>query len=64
MGRVLHYRSEKAAKRSMKRLVKKYPPHPDCRIEVVSSPHWQYPFEYLIRLTGRDGCSAYWSAAR
>lgn len=58
---VLTYRTEQAATRAMRRLLVKYPVHPDCCVDVVSSPHWLYPFKYLIRVTGRDNRSAYWS---
>ena len=30
-------------------------------VDVVTSPSWLYPFQYLIRLTGTDGSVAYWS---
>jgi len=62
--RVLNYRTEKQAKGMMKRLLRKYPVHADCKVDVVSSPSWMFPFRYLIRVTGKDGRSAYWSAAR
>lgn len=62
--RILNYRTEGAARGAMKRLLKRYPIHPDCKVDIVSSPSWLYPFRYLIRVTGRDGCAAYWSAAR
>ena len=62
--RVLNYRTESDAKGALKRLMKKYPVHADCKVDVVASSHWQYPFRYLIRLTGKDGNVAYWSAAR
>ncbi len=58
---ILAYRTERAAKASMTRLLKKHPVHPDCKVAVVSSDHWAYPFMYLIRVTGKDGASAYWS---
>lgn len=62
--RVLTYRTERTAARAMRRLLKRYPVHPDCRVDVVASTHWLYPFRYLIRVTGRDGRTGYWSAAR
>lgn len=62
--RVLNYRTESAARGAMKRLLKRYPVHTDCRVDIVLSPHWQFPFRYLIRMTGKDGSVAYWSAAR
>lgn len=62
--RVLTYRTEGAAKSAMKRLLKRYPVHADCKVDVVYSPSWMFPFRYLIRVTGRDGAVAYWSAAR
>lgn len=58
---VLNYRTEQAAQRAMKRMLAKHPVHPDCKVDVVASPSWLYPFRYLIRLTGRDGSQAYWS---
>ena len=60
---ILHYRTEVGAKRAMRRLLKRYPVHPGCKVDVVSSPTWLYPFFYLIRVTGRDGGIAYWSRA-
>ena len=39
------------------------PVHPECRVEVVNSTHWLYPFRYLIQVTGSDGRSGYWSRA-
>ena len=60
---ILAYRTEKAAKTAMTRLLKRYPVHPDCKVEVVPSTHWLYPFMYLIQVTGRDGASSYWSRA-
>lgn len=60
---ILNYRTEAGARRAMRRLMKKYPVHPDCRVEVVPSTHWCYPFRYLIQLTGRDGRTAFWSRA-
>lgn len=62
--RVLNYRTEGQARGAMKRLLKRYPVHPDCKVDVVASPHWQFPFRYLIRVTGKDGKFSYWSAAR
>lgn len=62
--RVLNYRSEGAARGAMKRLLKRYPVHPDCKVDVVFSPHWMFPFRYLIQVTGKDGRISYWSAAR
>jgi hypothetical protein len=62
--RILNYRTEGAARGSMKRLLKRYPVHADCTVDVVASTHWQFPFRYLIRITGKDGRIAYWSAAR
>lgn len=62
--RILTYRTEAAAQRAMKRLTAKYPVHPDCHVAVVQSTHWQFPFRYLIAVTGRDNRTAYWSAAR
>lgn len=59
----LNYSNEKSAHRAMKRLLKRYPVHPDCKVEVVASTEWHYPRRYLIRVTGRDGCTAYWSRA-
>jgi hypothetical protein len=60
---ILNYRTEQAAKGAMTRLLKRYPVHPDCTVEIVPSPFWLYPFQYLIRVTGRDGASGYWSRA-
>lgn len=62
--RILNYRTENAARGAMKRLLKRYPVHPDCRVEIVFSPSWLFPFRYLIRVTGRDNSFSYWSAAR
>ena len=63
--RVLNYRTEGAAQGALKRLVKRYPHvYPNCKLAVVSSPHWQFPFRYLIQVTGIDGRVSYWSAAR
>ena len=62
--RILNYRTEGLARGAMKRLLKRYPVHPDCTVDIVLSPHWQFPFRYLIRVTGKDGRFAYWSAAR
>lgn len=56
---ILNYRTEAAAMRARKRLLAKYPVH-DCRVDVVSSTHWLYPFRYLIRITA-NGAQAYWS---
>jgi hypothetical protein len=61
---VLNYRTEGAARGAMKRLLKRYPVHADCKVSVVQSPHWQFPFRYLIQVKGRDGAKAYWSAKR
>lgn len=58
---ILTYRTEAAAKRAIKRLTKRYPVHTDCQVEAVISTHWQYPFRWLISVTGRDGRTAYWS---
>ncbi len=60
---VLSYRTEVGATRAMRRFLKRYPVHPDCRVEVVWSTNWLYPFRYLIRVTGRDGATGYWSRA-
>jgi hypothetical protein len=60
---VLSYRTEQAANRAMRRLLAQHPVHPDCKVDVVSSPSWLYPFRYLIRVTGHDNRSAYWSRA-
>lgn len=62
--RILNYRTERAARAAMTRLLKRYPVHPDCKVDVVSSPSWLFPFRYLIRVTGRDNSVSYWSAAR
>ena len=58
---ILSYQTYQGATLAMRRLLRRYPVHSDCRVEVVSSPHWLYPFRYLIMLTGRDNKSAYWS---
>ena len=63
--RVLNYRTEGAARGALKRLAKKYPRvYPNCKVDIVQSPHWQFPFRYLIQVTGIDGRVSYWSAAR
>jgi late competence protein required for DNA uptake (superfamily II DNA/RNA helicase) len=62
-NQVLNYRTERSAVLAMRRLLKRYPVHPDCKVDVVQSPSWLYPFMYLIRVTGRDGSSGYWSRA-
>lgn len=58
---ILTYRTEQAATRAMRRILKLYPVHVDCKVEVVSSPHWLYPWRYLIRITGKDNNFAYMS---
>ncbi len=60
---VLNYRTEASAHRAMVRLLKKYPVHPDCKVSVVQSTEWQFPFRYLIQVAGRDGRTGYWSKA-
>jgi hypothetical protein len=62
--RILTYSTEQKAQAAIKRLLKKYPVHPDCTVEAVASTHWQYPFKFLIRVTGKDNSQAYWSAKR
>ncbi len=63
-NRILRYPTHEKALKSMKRLLRLYPPHPDSRVDIVSSPSWLYPFEYLIRVTGRDGRVSYWGKAK
>jgi hypothetical protein len=62
---ILHYRNEAAATRAMRRVMRKYEQQHGrpvaCKVDVVSSTHWAYPFEYLIRCTGNDGSVSYWS---
>lgn len=64
---ILTYRTEASARRAMVRHLKRYEQHHGrpvaCNVDVVSSPSWLYPFQYLIRLTGTDGSVAYWSRA-
>jgi len=62
---ILHYRTEASATRAMRRVMRQYETTHGrpvaCRVDVVSSTHWAYPFQYLIRLTGTDGSVSYWS---
>lgn len=62
--RVLNYATEGRARGAMKRLLARYPINPACKVDVVSSPSWLFPFRYLISVTGSDGRVAYWSAKR
>lgn len=62
-NQILNYSTEKSARRAMARQIAKYPPHPDCKVEVVASTNWLYPWRWLIQVTGRDGSTAYWSKA-
>jgi len=64
---ILAYRTQAAAERAMRRVMRKYELQHGrpvaCKVDVVPSTHWAYPFQYLIRLTGSDGSIAYWSRA-
>jgi hypothetical protein len=62
--RVLTYRTETSAKRAKARLLKRYPVHPDCKVEVVFSALWDHPWLYVIQVTGKDGRPSYWSSAK
>lgn len=63
--RILNYRTEGAAQGALKRLVKRYPHvYPNCKLAIVYSPSWLFPWRYLIQVTGIDGRVSYWSAAR
>lgn len=62
--KVLSYRTENTAKRAMARLLKRHPVHGDCKVRVVYSPSWLFPFRYLIEVRGIDGRISYWSRAR
>lgn len=55
----LVYTTEKAATRAMRRFLKRCPVHPDCKVEVVSST--QSVVRWMIRVTGRDNRSSFWS---
>jgi hypothetical protein len=58
---VLNYSTERAAQAAIKRLLKRYPVDAGCRVEAVSSPHWLYPFRWLIAMTALDGHTYYWT---
>lgn len=60
-GQILTYRTERAAKQAMVRLLKRYPVHADCKVRVTLANF--HPFQYVIEVSGRDGRSGYWSRA-
>ena len=63
--RVLNYRTEADARRALARLRKRWSNAcPGCVVEIVRSPHWLFPFRWLIQVTGTDGRISYWSAAK
>jgi hypothetical protein len=61
---IYNYPTERAAQAAIKRLLKRYPVRPDCTVTAVASQHWQYPFRWLIAVTGRDGRVAYWTKTK
>jgi len=63
--RVLNYRTEADARRALTRLRKRWPDaYASCKVEIVHSCDWRFPFVYLIQVTTKAGGIGYWRAAK